>query len=61
MRVINPYGLITRQFWNEKITVNIKHHINSSESFFFVLTYKEKWISVIDGEKTVQQYLIEEC
>lgn len=61
MRVINPYGLITRQFWNEKITVNIKHYINSSESFFFVLTYKEKWISVIDGEKTVQQYLIEEC
>lgn len=57
MRIINPYGMITRQLWNKPITPEIKNLIEENDSFFFTLTYKKKWIFEVDGKETIQEYI----
>ncbi|WP_436666062.1 capsular polysaccharide synthesis protein [Latilactobacillus sakei] len=57
MRVINPYGLITRQLWNEPVTPKIEKLIGKKDSFFFTLTYKKTWIHKINGQETIQEYI----
>lgn len=58
MRVINPYGMIARQYWNSPITPKLKEYINLSDNYFFVLTYKREWLTTVSGKETVQQYIV---
>lgn len=58
MRIINRYGLITRQMWNKSITPNMKKIISEKDNFFFMLTYKKEWIKEIDGRPTIQEYIV---
>lgn len=60
MYTINPYGLLTRQFWNKPISEDLKKYIHDEDSFFFMLTYKKKWIQNVENKLTVQEYIIEE-
>lgn len=60
MDPINPYGLLTRQYWNKPISSTLKNYIDDKCSFFFTLTYKKDWITDIDEVQTVQEYIIKE-
>ncbi|KRO00387.1 capsular polysaccharide synthesis protein [Companilactobacillus kimchiensis] len=59
MRVFNPYGLITRQLWNKPLTLKTKKIINLPENYFFTMTYKKEWKKEIDGEPSVEEYILE--
>lgn len=60
MNPINPYGLLTRQFWNKPISHELKEYIHSEESLFFMLTYKKNWEKRVKNISTVQEYIVEE-
>lgn len=59
MTEINPYGLLTRQFWNEPLTYELQEYIDSPSSFFFTFTYKKKMSKRKKGIVTVEQYIME--
>lgn len=59
MDEINPYGLITRQFWNKEINDSLKNIIDKSGGFFYLFAYKNKWEKSVNGKQTVQQYILE--
>lgn len=59
MPEINPYGLLTRQFWNSPITNYLREYIGSPNSFFFMFTYKKEMKKKVNGETTVEQYIME--
>ena len=59
MPIINPYGLVSMQFWNKPINKRVVKIIENEESYFFKLTYKEKWVSSVNGKITTEEFIVE--
>lgn len=59
MPIINPYGLVSMQFWNKPINKQVKRITENKENYFFKLTYKEEWVPSVNGKITTEEFIVE--
>lgn len=61
MPIFNPYGLLTRQFWNISITKRLKEYIMLPENYFFNIVYKKEWVEENDDNSlSIEEYILKE-